>query len=54
MTKESYVGEREQIITFLLQQCDAKNKQIEQQQKLNAELQQRLAKYEAPAEPKPE
>lgn len=31
--------EREQIITFLLQQCDAKNKIIEGLQKKVAELQ---------------
>jgi hypothetical protein len=35
--------EREQIITFLLQQCDLKNKIIEDLQKQVAELQQAVS-----------
>jgi anti-sigma factor RsiW len=41
------VSEREQIINFLLQACDAKNKQVEEMQKINAELSKKLSQYEA-------
>lgn len=37
------MNEREQIITFLLQACDAKNQTIVQLQSQIAELQKRLA-----------
>jgi hypothetical protein len=43
------MGEREQIINFLLQQCDAKNRIIEELQKQLAESQ----KAAAPPEPVP-
>jgi hypothetical protein len=36
------MNEREQIINFLLQACDAKNKTIEQLQAQIAELQKKL------------
>lgn len=37
------MNEREQIITFLLQQCDAKNRIIEQLQQKVAELEKKAA-----------
>lgn len=40
------MNEREQIINFLLQACDAKNQQITALQTQNTELQKRLAQYE--------
>ena len=47
-------NEREQIITFLLQACDAKNQTIAQLQANVAELQKKLAvstPQDPPAEP---
>lgn len=40
------MNEREQIINYLMQACDAKNKTIEELQKQNAELQKQLAAKE--------
>jgi hypothetical protein len=42
------VSEREQIINFLLQSCDAKNQIITDLQKQMAELQKKLASASAP------
>lgn len=44
------MNEREQIINFLLQQCDQKNRIIEDLQKHNAEFQKQLAEL-APTVP---
>jgi len=40
------MGEREHLISILLQICDAKNRQIEEMQKHITDLQKRLAVHE--------
>lgn len=46
------MNEREQIISYLLQQCDQKNRTIEDLQKQHAEVQKQLADL-APNTPNP-
>jgi len=49
--REKQMEEKEQIISFLLNACASHRRTIEQLQKQNAELAQKVATFEA-AEPK--